>query len=62
MSLKAELKALLEKYNCSIYVDMDECSDANGVYGVRTELVENMTEKVLVAVDGWGIEACDLKE
>jgi len=58
--LRAELKALLEKYNCSICWGFDDCTDTHGIYGERVEIIENRTGEVLVSAIGMGLEARDL--
>jgi len=63
MGLREDLLQLLEKHNASIYFDYDDSSDMHCVFGESIIIVENcIQEKVLLKVDGYGIEPSDLKE
>lgn len=59
-NLRDELKALLEKYDCSICFEFDDCTDTHGIYGECIEIIENKTDKVLISVSGYGLDAKDL--
>ena len=62
--LKAELKALLEKYDCHILADVDEDSDFHGIFGEKIEILENKRpHKVLLSFEGgWCIDAEELSK
>jgi hypothetical protein len=55
---KKELKALLIKYDASICLDFDDCSDTHGMTGVQMVAVVDGKE-VFLSYD-YGIDACDL--
>ena len=58
--LRAELKALLEKHNCSIVWECCDSSDMHGIHGERMEVVDNKTEKVLLSTKGSDLSHHDL--
>jgi hypothetical protein len=65
-SFRAELKALLEKYNASINFSVGSCSDTHGLYDEQMIICHTIPGTYkdidLVVVDGWGISAYDLKD
>ncbi len=59
---KAELKALLLKYNADIGFDCSDSSDTMGIYGERivARLGEGREEETIHLVHGWCVEGADL--
>jgi hypothetical protein len=65
-TFRAELRALLEKYNASINFSVGSCSDTHGLYDehmiISHTIPGTFKDIDMVVVSGWGICASDLKE
>ena len=57
---KKELKELLKKYNATISLGYDPCSDTFGMYDVRMEVYFYDKKKTVELADGYSVDACDL--
>ena len=61
---RAELKALLTKYNTSIYFSVSSCSDTHGLYDEKMVIIHRVpgtfNDIDILEVDGWGINAGDI--
>ena len=61
---RAELKALLSKYNASINFSVGSCSDTHGLYDEKIVISHTVPETFkdidILEVDGWGISAGDI--
>jgi hypothetical protein len=61
---RAELKALLTKYNATISFSVGSCSDTHGLYDekmVISHTVPGTFKDIdILEVDGWGISAGDI--
>jgi hypothetical protein len=55
-----EFKALLEKYDVSINFSVSGCSDTHGLYDEK--MVIDHKDKIWFEVNGWCIDACELKD
>ena len=55
---KIELKALLKKYDASIFFDCSPCSDTYGLYDEK--IVIHINHKDTTLAKGWGVNAEDL--
>ena len=59
VAFKAELKALLKKYNAEIGFSLSDCSDTHGINGEKIVVsIDNGKDIDLVA--GWGLGHYDL--
>ena len=66
-SFRAELKALLEKYNAYINFSVGPGSDTYGLYEEKMVIShrpdpKSFREVDIIEIDGWGISAYDLKD
>lgn len=61
---KKELKELLEKYNVSLCVYADVCSDWHGISGERISVCDHKTGKEIEALTEYSLDLCvgDLME
>lgn len=55
---RADLKALLIKYDATIAFDCDECSDMHGVTGER--IIASVGRRNIKLADGCSAYPCDL--
>jgi hypothetical protein len=63
---KRELFKLLQKHNAYIQFNVGSSSDTHGLYGetmtVCQRIPDTFKDVVLIEIDGWGINANDLKD
>lgn len=62
MPFKEDLIALLDLYGVYICFDCGEGSDTHGLYDESIQVVDNVTGRVLLNVEGYSMSARDLKE
>lgn len=64
---RAELKALLEKYNASINFSVGSCSDTHGLYDEKMVISHrpdagSFKEIDIIEINGWCISPYELKD
>ncbi|MBO3273101.1 hypothetical protein [Hymenobacter defluvii] len=61
-ALRADLKAVLAKYNVAIAFTCSDSSDTHGLYNARLVIQDATTEAIVHDTDNdWQIRAIDLK-